>query len=161
MSGPLAAKEFELPQIKPCLLFSVTSRAWTDRSFGVGVFFVAECFVAFNATGFDFCVRAAGNAVISLFHIDAAAFAIGVRVPGFLMTGHAFQHGFHARVLVRVMAILAALRVIRFDVSSVIEIFDYAPFVVLPPMRTVFRIAKPDDACRRWLHGSAGSGRRW
>lgn len=134
--------------------------ARTDRSFGVGVFLVAECFVAFDATGFDFCVRAAGNAVISLFDVDAAAFAIGVRVAGFLMTGHAFQHGFHARILVRVMAILTALRVVRFDVSSVIEIFDDSPFVVLSPVRTIFRIAKPYDARRRWLHGSTGSRRR-
>lgn len=137
----------------------MASRARTDRGFRIGFFLVPIRFVAFDATGFDLCVRAAGNAVISLFDVDASTFAISIRMTDFLMTGHAFQHNFHARILVRVMTILAACRIRRFDVSSVVEIFDHAPFVMLPPMRTLFRIAKPDDARRRRLRGS--TRRRW
>lgn len=137
----------------------MASRTRTDRSLGVGVFLVAISFVAFDATGFDLGVRAAGNAVISLFDIDAAAFAVGVGVSDFLMAGHAFQHDFHTRILVRVMTILTAFRIRRFDVSPVIEIFNHAPFVMLPPVRTLFRVAKPDDTRRRRFHISRWRGR--
>ena len=142
------------------LFFRMASRARTDWSFGVSLFLVAERFVAFDATGFDLCVCAAGNAVVGLFDVDASTFAISIRVTDFLMTGHAFQHNFHARILVRVVTILAACRIRRFDVSSVIKIFDHAPFVMLPPMRTLFRIAKPDDARRRRFRGSTRRRRR-
>jgi hypothetical protein len=35
----------------------------------------------------------------------------------------------------------------------VMEIFDDAPLVVLAPVRTLFRIAQPDDAHRHRLPG--------
>lgn len=98
--------------------------------------------------------------MICIFDVHTAAFAIGIRMPCFFVTTDALQHGFNLRVFVGVMTILAALRVRRLDVISVIEIFDDAPFAVLPPIRTFFRIAQLNGSCWRWLAGN-GSGLSW
>jgi hypothetical protein len=34
----------------------------------------------------------------------------------------------------------------------VMEILDHAPFAVLAPVRTLFRISQTNDAHRHWLH---------
>lgn len=145
----LTTKLIPLSRVRPGLFFGVTGLAGTDGSLGIRIFFVAICFVAFNAARFDLRVRASGNAVIGILNIYAAAFGICIRVSEFLVTGDAPEHGFDARIFVRVMAILAALRIRRFDVIAVIEIFDHTPFVVLSPMRTFFRIAQTNDPARR------------
>lgn len=79
--------------------------------------------------------------MISILDVNASAFAFGILMAGFFVTTDALQDGFNSRIFVGVMAILAALCVRRLDMISVIEIFDDAPFVVLSPMRTFFRIA--------------------
>lgn len=125
------------------MFFGMTARARRfDRRFRVGVFFVAVAFVAFDATslvgGF---ARAISDTVIGAFHVYTAAFFRGIRVVCVLVTGDAFLDDFLTRNFVRVVTGFATLGVFRLDVRTVIEIFDHAPFRVLPPMRTFFRIA--------------------
>lgn len=145
--GPFAANWFQLARVKPRLLFRMTGRAGFDGRIAVRIFLDVSL-VAFDTAGLILCIRASGNAVIGLFHIHSAAFARGIRMAGFLVTGNALGDGLDSRVLVGVMAILAALRIVRFDVSSVIEIFDHAPLVMLSPVRTFLRIAQPHNARR-------------
>ena len=140
------ASRVQFSRIQPRLFFSMTGDAFFNRSFGVSVLFVAIRFVAFNATGLVFRVRTARDSVIRVLNLYPTAFAFRIRMPGFFMATDALQHGFNARVFVRMVAILAALRIGWLDVISMIEIFDHAPFVVLPPMRTFFRIPQANDS---------------
>lgn len=133
MSGPHRA------YIEPRLLLRVTTVAASDGRFGIGFLFVAVNLVAFNATGF--VLPASRDAVISVLHVNIAAFARRVRVIGLFVAGNALQHQFLARVFVSVMAILASLGIRRLRVVSMVEVFDDAPSGVLAPMRTLLRVA--------------------
>src|SRR5262249_18529402 len=101
---------------------------------------VAVTFVAFDATGL-WRLLAVRDAVISVLHVNAATFIRCVRVIRALVTSQALQHLFHTSVLVGVMTILTPLRVFRLRMIAVIKVFDDAPFGMLPPLRTLFRIA--------------------
>lgn len=135
-----AANWFQLALVKPRLFFRMTGCAWFDGRIAVRIF-LDVCLVAFDAAGLVFCIRASGNAVIGLFHIHSPAFTSRIRMIGFLVATDALRDGLDSRVFVGVMAILAALRVVRFDVISVIEIFDHAPLVMLSPVRTFLWVA--------------------
>ena len=118
----------------------MTTAAWRlDRRFGIRIL-VAVAFVTFDATGL-WRLLAVRDAVISVLHVHAAAFARRVRIICALVTGEAFQHLLRLGVLVGMVTILALIRVFRFRVISVIEVFDDAPFGMLSPLRTLFRIA--------------------
>ncbi len=143
----------QLPRIEPRLLLGVAALAASDRRFGVRVLFVAVLFVALDAAGLVSLVRAAGDSMIGVLDVDAAALLRGVGMIGLLVAGDALQDRFLPGVLVGVMAILAPLGIRRFEMIAVIEIFDDAPFAVLAPMRTLFRIAQSDDARRDGLFG--------
>ena len=116
----------------------MAANAIFNGSFGVAVFSIAIRFVAFDAAGFMLSIR---NTVVGVFDIHAAAFFICVGMAGFLVATDALGNLFNASVFVGVMAILTAFRILRLNMRAVIEIFDHAPFRVLPPMRTFFRIA--------------------
>ena len=79
--------------------------------------------------------------MVSVLHVNAAAFIRCVRVIGPFVTGEALQHLFHLGVFVGVMAIFAPCRVFRLNMVPVIEVFDDSPLGMLSPLIALFRIA--------------------
>src|SRR5262245_5119181 len=137
----------------------MTTAAWRlDGRFGVRVL-VTVAFVAFYAAGLG-RLWAVGNAVIGVLHVNAAAFIRCIWVIRPLVTAEALQHLFRFGVLVSVVTILTLVRVFRLNVSSVIEVFDDAPFGMLAPLIALFRIAHFNNAHRRRFHGSRRLGGR-
>ena len=127
-------------RIESSRFLCMTTAAWRlDRRFGVRIL-VAVAFVAFDATGL-WRLRAVGNAVIGVLHVNATAFISSVRVIRPLVTGEALQHLFRFGVLVGVVTIFTLIRVFRLRVIAVIEVFDDSPFGMLPPLIALFRIA--------------------